>query len=180
MAGMDEWQLNDRKVVFDHPWVRIVADTLARGDQHKPYIFIESPVDAVATVAITDSREIVLTRQYRHPVGHVITDLPAGRANPGEDPLVAARRELEEETGYRPGKLVALGKANPFPGSLKVTMHLFFASELSAGQQHLDDGEELEVHLRLFDEVFAEVIEGKHIDAALQWGALLARAKGLA
>ena len=177
---MDDWQLKDRKVVFDHPWVRIIVDTLARGELHKPYILIESPVDAVATVAITAAHEIVLTRQYRHPVERVITDLPAGRANPGEDPLVAARRELEEETGYRPGKLVALGKANPFPGSLKVNMHLFFASELSPGQQHLDDGEELEVHLRPFDEVYAEVLEGQHIDAALQWGALLARAKGLA
>src|SRR5258705_9638310 len=79
---MDDWQLKDRKIVFEHPWVRIIVDTLSRGELDKPYILIESPVDAVATVAITSAHEIVLTRQYRHPVERIITDLPAGRANP--------------------------------------------------------------------------------------------------
>lgn len=177
---MNDWQRTERKIAFEHPWIRIVVDTLTRGEVSKPYIFLESPVDAVATVALTADRHIVLTRQYRHPVEQIITDLPAGRANPAEPPLEAARRELEEETGYRPGKLVELGRANPFPGSLKVTMHLFFASDLAPGQQHLDEGEELEVLLRPFDEVYAEVMHGQHIDAALQWGVLLARAKDLA
>jgi len=177
---MNDWQQTERKIAFEHPWIRIIIDTLTRGDVSKPYIYLESPVDAVATVALTADGQIVLARQYRHPVGQIITDLPAGRANPAEPPLEAARRELEEETGYRPATLVVLGRASPFPGSLKVTMHLFFATDLAPGQQHLDEGEELEVLLRPFDEVYDEVIHSKHIDAALQWGVLLARARGLA
>ncbi len=177
---MDDWQVTERKIAFEHPWVRIVVDTLARGGASKPYIFIESPLDSVAVVAITADYRIVLARQYRHPLERIISDLPAGRANPGEPPLEAARRELAEETGYRAGKLVPLGQANPFPGSLKVTMHLFLATDLRPGTPHLDEGEELEVQLRPFDEVYGEVMAGQHIDAALQWGVLLARARGLA
>jgi len=177
---MDRWQTIDRKVVLDHPWVRVVIETLERDGITMPYYLLESPVDAVATVAVTDDRRIVLTRQYRHPLRRIIFDLPAGRAAPGEDPLDGARRELEEETGYRPGQIVPLGSLNPFPGSLKVTLHLFFASDLTAGAQRLERGEELEVHLRPFDAVYAEVLAGQHIDAALQMGVLMARAKGLA
>lgn len=177
---MDNWQLSDRRVILDHPLMRAVVDTLSRDGVTRRYTYLESPVDSVTTVAVTDRREIVLTRQYRHPIGQIILDLPGGRGNPGEDPQESARRELEEETGYRPAQMIPLGRLTPFPGSIKVTVHLFFASGLTPGQPHLDEGEELEVHLRPFDEVYREVLAGQHIDAALQWGVLLARAKGLA
>ncbi len=177
---MDRWQISNRQVILEHPFVRMIVDTLTRDGQSRPYYFLDSPVDAVATVAVTDDRRLVLTRQYRHPIGRVIFDLPAGRAGAGEDVLAGAQRELEEETGYRAGCLSPLGRVNPFPGSLRVTLHLFFASDLQPGEQRLDEGEELEVHLRPFDEVYAEVLAGQHLDGALQIGVLLARAKGLA
>jgi ADP-ribose diphosphatase len=177
---MENWQVIEQQVILDHPLMRAVVDTLSREGVERQYTYLESPVDSVVTVALTDRREIVLTRQYRHPIRQIIFDLPGGRALPGESPADSARRELEEETGYRPGRIMPLGRLTPFPGSLKVTMHVFFAAQLTPGKQQLDDGEELEVHLRAFDEVYVEVLNGQHIDAALQWGVLLARAKGLA
>ncbi len=176
---MTDWHLVERKILFEHPWVRLIVDTLKRDGEALPYYYLESPVDSVATVAVTAERQIVLTRQYRHPIGRVIDDLPAGRTRPGEDPLEGARRELEEETGFRAGRLIPLATLNPFPGSLKVTQHLFFATNLVPGTPHPDVGEELTVHLRPFDEVYAEVLAGQHIDGALQAGVLFARAKGL-
>jgi ADP-ribose pyrophosphatase len=177
---MDNWSVAEHTVAFEHPWVRIMIDRLARGDESRMYYYLESPVDSVNMLAVTANREIVLTRQYRHPIGQIIYDLPAGRADPGEDPLEGARRELEEETGYHAGTILPLGSFNPFPGSLKVTAHLFFAADLTPGHQRLDPGEELEVHLRPFDEVYAEVLTGQHVDAALQMAVLLARGRGLA
>jgi ADP-ribose pyrophosphatase len=177
---MDNWQLTERSLILDHPLMRAVVDTLTRAGVTRRYTYLESPVDSVTTVALTDRREIVLTRQYRHPIGQIIFDLPGGRALPGEEPADSARRELEEETGFRPGQIVPLGRLTPFPGSLKVVMHLFFATGLTPGDQRLDEGEELEVHLRPFDAVHAGVLAGEFVDAALQWGVLLARARGLA
>jgi ADP-ribose pyrophosphatase len=177
---MDHWTIAEQKVLFDHPRFRIIYDTLVHDGVTRPYVYLESPVDSVATLALTADRQIVLTRQYRHPIAQTITDLPAGRAEPGEDPLIGARRELEEETGYRAGSMIALGSFNPFPGSLKVTAHLFFASDLTPGDQRLDEHEELEVHHRPFDDVYAEVLAGQHIDGNLQMAVLMARARGLA
>ena len=176
---MDQWDVEERQIAFDHERFRIVIDRLRRGDETKPYLYLESPVDSVSTLAITGAGEVVLTRQYRHPIRQIIYDLPAGRANIGEVPIEGARRELQEETGYRAGVMIPLGSFSPFPGSLKVTAHLFFARDLIAGEQQLDEGEDLQVHLRPFDEVYAEILAGQHIDGHLQMAALMARARGL-
>jgi ADP-ribose pyrophosphatase len=133
----------------------------------------------VAAVALTDGGELVLTRQYRHPLGRVLIDVPAGRMSPGEEPSQAARRELLEETGYHAGYIQPLGRYTPFPGSLKVTAHLFFARDLRPGPQHLDPGEELEVILRPVDAIVEGILNGEYLDTSLQLGVLLARAKGL-
>ncbi len=175
----DPYHVLETRVMFDHPWARMIADTLEHGGRRFPYYYLESPVDSVATVALTGGGEIVLVRQYRHPVRAVIYDLPAGRLRPGEDPAAGAARELEEETGYRAGRMLPLGRFNPFPGSLKVTAHLFFATGLSRTQQRLDEGEELEIVLKPFEEALDMVQRGECLDGSLQLGVLLAAQKRL-
>ena len=90
---MDDWQVSERRVLFEHPWLEVVVDTLTRDGQDWPYIYVISPMESVAVVALTGDARLVLTRQYRHPVGEVLTDLPAGRMDEGEAPLEAAQRE---------------------------------------------------------------------------------------
>jgi len=175
----DTYTIIERRILFDNARVRVISDILEHHGRRFPYLYLASPVDAVATVALTADRHIVLTRQYRHPVGAVIYDLPAGRLTPSEDPQTGALRELEEETGYRAGRMVLLGKFNPFPGTLKVTAHLFFATDLIRTVPSLDEGEELEIVLMPFADVRAMVLRGECIDGALQLGVLLAAQKGL-
>ncbi|MGH2522327.1 MAG: NUDIX hydrolase [Anaerolineales bacterium] len=177
----DDYTVIESRVLLDHPLVRVVADTLEHGARRAPYFYLESPVDSVATVALTAERQIILTRQYRHPIRAVIYDLPAGRLKSGEDPADGARRELEEETGYHAGSLTPLGRYNPFPGSLKVTAHLFLAHDLTYVGQQLDTGEDLEIALLPFEEVLHMVLRGEYLDGSLQLGVLLAAAtrKGL-
>lgn len=177
---MDNWKVVEQKIALDHPWVRLLIETLERGNERRPYFYLESPTDAVAVVAVDNAGQVVLTRQYRHPLRAVIYDLPGGRADKSEVPIEAARRELVEETGYIPDHIEALGTLNPFPGSLRVSLYLFFASGLQPGPSRPDEGEELEVHLRPFEEVYQGVLHGEYIDGALQTGLLLARARGLA
>ena len=174
----ESYTVVESRTLFDHPRVRIIADTLEHGGRRFPYLYLASPVDAIATVAITAHREVVLTRQYRHAIRQVICDLPAGRLVPREDPLEGARRELEEETGYRAGHIELLGRYNPFPGTLKVIANLFFATGLTLGRQQLDEGEELEVVLMPFEEALARALRGEFIDGSLQLGLLLAAQKG--
>lgn len=176
---MDRWTVSERRNLFEHPWLQIVLDTLTRDGQEWPYIYVVSPMEAVAVVALTGDGKVVLTRQYRHPVEGIIFDLPAGRMDEGEEPLAAARRELEEETGYRAGKWESLARYNPYPGSMRAATNLFFATDLRPGQQHLDPAEELEVVLVPVDEVLDGILAGRYIDFSLQHGVLLARAKGL-
>lgn len=179
MITADSYTVVESRVVFDHAWVRLVVDTLEHKGRRWPYFSLESPVEAVATVAVTRDRQIVLTRQYRHPVRAVIYDLPAGRLTPGEDAATGAARELEEETGYRAGRMISLGRYNQFPGVLRAATNLFFAAGLTPTRQNLDEGEELEVVLMPFAEVLAMVLRGDYLDGSLQLGVLLAAHKGL-
>ena len=100
---------------------------------------------AAAIVALTDQGGVILIRQFRYAVGGDIWEIPAGTMNPGEAPLVCARRELEEETGVTAHDWTALGAITPLPGYSDEVAHLFVARRLSPGGQQLDDDELLEV-----------------------------------
>lgn len=175
---MKAYTVLDSQILFEHGLVRILKDTLEYDGRRKPYFYIASPMDAVTCVAATADARLVLTRQYRHPIRSVIYDLPGGRINKGESIQQAAARELEEETGFRPGRMELLCRYNPFPGTLQVTMNIFFASDLVAVGQRLDDGEELEVVLLPAAEVLQMIEHGEIIDGSLQLGVLMAKQKG--
>lgn len=85
---------------MDQPWAKIIIDTLEHKGTRRPYYFIESPVESVATVGLNTENNIFLTYQYRHPIRETIYDFSAGGLHPGEDPKEGARREFEEETGF--------------------------------------------------------------------------------
>src|SRR3990172_1182728 len=174
-----EYRVVESQTIFDHPAVRIVVDTLEHRGRQRRYFYLASPIEAVATVGVTAFQEIILTRQYRHPVGRVIYDLPAGRLNPGEDPLEGARREFEEETGYYPQRIQRLGYYNQFPGTLRAATNLFFASNLRPTRQNLDEGEELELVMLPVSQGLELILNGEVIDGSLQLGVLLALQKGL-
>ena len=99
---MSDYTVSASNTLFDHPWFRICHDTLEHAGKRLDYLYLASPVEAVNVVGLTDANEIILTHQYRHPVGKEIYDLPGGRLNPGEAPLDCARREFVEETGFYP------------------------------------------------------------------------------
>jgi len=175
---MFDFKLISSQILFDNPYAQVVLDTLEYEGVRRPYFYLTSPVDAVATVSLTDEGCIILTRQYRHPVQKVIYDLPAGHLEAGEDPIQGACREFEEETGYFPRHIEKLGYYNQFPGVLRAATNLFFATELVKTAQHLEPGEILEtVHMPL-DRVLGMILNGEIIDGSLQLGVLLAIQKG--
>lgn len=124
---------------------------------------------AAAVAALTEAGELLLVRQYRHAAGEWMLEVPAGRLEEGEDPLAAARRELEEETGYRAADWSVLGRFYPAPGFCSEYMTLFLARDLELVPERRphDDDEELELERRRPEDVLAgDVIDAKTLLAA--------------
>jgi ADP-ribose pyrophosphatase len=126
---------------------------------------------AAAIAAVDDDGRLLCVRQYRVPAGDWLLEIPAGRLEPGEDPLDAARRELEEETGHRAAHWSLLRRFFPAVGFCTEVMHLFLATGLTAareGKLASDADEELEVVRATVDELLvAEPADAKTLVAAL-------------
>jgi len=180
-ALLTPWQVTAQETVFAHPFINFVKERLRHpvtGEEMTYYTLIP-PVETVAVVAITAANEVLLTRQYRHPLRRAIYDLPAGRIEPGEDPAVAAERELREETACRAGFIERLGYEVPYPGGLQSGTHFFLARELEpvAEGQTLDEHEKIIIEATPIQSVLDGIIAGQYVDGALQLGVLLAARK---
>jgi ADP-ribose pyrophosphatase len=95
-------------------------------------------------MAVDDKNRVLLVRQYRLPAGSDMWELPAGRLDPGEKPLQAARRELIEETGYRARKWTKLVTFYASPGYVQERMTIFVAQDLNAGEATPMEDERIE------------------------------------
>jgi ADP-ribose pyrophosphatase len=179
MIQPSDYRLISSQVIFEHERARIIVDLLEHRGRQQSYFYLTSPVEGVATLGMTSSGEILLTRQYRHPIKSVIFDLPAGHLDPGEEPLAGARREFEEETGYYPNHIEKIGYYNQFPGTLRAATNLFFAYDLVKTRQHLNEGEILEIVPLPVNTVLDMILRGEVIDGSLQLAVLLAFQKGL-
>lgn len=116
--------------IYDGKIVKLQVDdvTLPNGNVAKREI-IKHP-GAVAVIAVTDEGKLVLVEQYRKALERSIVEIPAGKLEPGEEPIVTARRELEEETGYGAQSLTYLQSFATSPGFADEIIHLFVAKNL--------------------------------------------------
>jgi ADP-ribose pyrophosphatase len=119
---------------------------------------------------------VILIRQFRYAVGGDIWEIPAGTMNPGEAPLVCARRELEEEAGVSARKWTALGEITPLPGYSDEVIHLFLARQLAPGGQQLDADELLEVREVALETALAMIASHQIRDAKTIVGLQMAAA----
>jgi ADP-ribose diphosphatase len=115
---------------------------------------------AAAVVPLKDDGSVVLIRQYRHATGGYIYEIPAGKLDPGEDPRHCAARELEEEIGCRASSFTPLLSFFTTPGFTDEVIHIFLATGLTPGTQHLDHDEVLEVVEMPLDEAITRIQDG--------------------
>ena len=127
-------------------------------------------------VPLLDDGSVILVKQFRYPIQRSIYELPAGKLNPGEDPAVCARRELEEETGYSTSSLVKLTAIYSTPGFCNEVLHIYLATGLkkTAGGQQLEEGESsLTIEVVPFDRALAMIDRGEIVDGKTICGLLM-------
>lgn len=119
----------------------------------------------VSVVALTENDEILLVRQFRYPYKEVISEIPAGKLEKGENPYDAGMRELREETGYTTKALKSLGELLPTPAYCSEKIYLYLADELEFCGQELDEGEFLSVEKYPLDTLYEMVMNNEITDA---------------
>lgn len=126
----------------------------------------------VCIAALTEEEELLFVRQFRYPYKKVVTELPAGKLERGEDPLEAGKRELTEETGAAAAEYYRLGELYPSPGYCAEIITLYLATGLAFGDSHPDEDEFLDVQRIPLREAVDMVMRGELPDAKTQTAVL--------
>lgn len=133
------------------------------GSRVRQFKMVDHP-GAAATLVVKDG-QVLLVEQYRPAAGRKMLEIPAGTIDRSEPPLGCARRELQEETGYSAEDWESLGHIYPTPGYTNEVLHLFYASGLTKGEQHLDPGEDINVRWIPLEKVEEMIDQGEINDA---------------
>lgn len=116
-------------------------------------------------LTVTDEGKMIMIRQYRKAAGKVMFEVPAGKIDPGEDPLVTAGRELKEETGYTAGSIKYLCRFYPSVGYSQECLYLYLCTDLTAGETAFDDNEAIDMEEWDIADLHAMVRRGEIDDA---------------
>jgi 8-oxo-dGTP pyrophosphatase MutT (NUDIX family) len=120
---------------------------------------------AAAVLPFLDDDRVLMLRQYRYAIREWLWEVPAGKLDPGESPDACVVRELEEETGYRAGRIEPLGDLLTAPGFTNERICLYTAHDLVAGTLARGPAEQIEMHEMAFDRVVAMIERGEINDA---------------
>jgi len=140
-----EEKITGTQRAFDGRIVKLDIHDVVLPDGEKSKREVVAHPGAVAMVALDDVNNVLLVRQYRIAAGKVMIEIPAGTLEPDEAPIICAERELQEETGYKPGSLESIGGMYTAPGYTTEFIHLFLATDLSESVLDQDADEFIEL-----------------------------------
>lgn len=128
---------------------------------------VEHP-GGVCVAALTEDDCLLFVRQFRYPYGEELLELPAGKRDPGEEPLATGKRELKEETGCTAKHFRSLGRVYPTPGYIDEVIYLYLATDLTQGKTNPDEDEFLEIEKIPLTDAVRMVMEDTFTDAKTQ------------
>jgi ADP-ribose pyrophosphatase len=184
VVAVEQAQILSSAVVYTGPLFRVLHDTIVEPDGRQNERDVIRHNGSVVILAVDSSKSkknpwIVIERQYRHAANQYLWELPAGKLEPGEDPLVGAKRELSEETGYSAKKWKPLVEYYASPGFLGESMKVFLAEGLQAGEAHPEEDEKIEFRLVRLSDILKMIEKGAILDGKTLTSVLLyARMKG--
>lgn len=175
------WRRLQRRLVYENPWIGVYEDQVLRPDgQPGIYGVVHYQNRAVGVVAVDERDRVLLVGQYRYTLDLYSWEIPEGGAAPGEEPLEAARRELEEETGCSAERWRLLCRAHLSNSVSDEEAFCFLATELRLGEARPEGTEQLQIRWVGFEEAVAMARDGRITDAlsilGLQYLALERRA----
>lgn len=171
-------QLVSSQVVFEGRLFNVVHDTIIEPGGHQNERDVVRHNGSAVILAVDNSKSrknpwVVMECQYRHAAGRFLWELPAGKIEPGEDPLEGAQRELAEETGYHARKWSLITEFWPSPGFVGESMQLFLAEGLTAGDCRPEEDERIELRLVRLNDVLKMIDKGAIQDGKTLAGILL-------
>ncbi len=147
--------------VFDHQVDEIEYESGNKGIRE-----IAIHPGGAVVVPVKDDGKIILVKQFRYPLKKKLIEFPAGKLEKGENPLVCATRELEEETGYKAKEIKKLGEIYTAPGYCTEILHIYSAIGLTPGKHNREEGEHgMEILEFSIDEIETMIINGEITDA---------------
>ncbi|SMF87596.1 ADP-ribose pyrophosphatase [Paenibacillus uliginis N3/975] len=150
--------------IFKGKVISLQVDTVVLPDGQQATREVVRHPGAVAILALRDNKMLVVD-QFRQPLGRCEVEIPAGKLEHGEDPLEAAKRELQEETGYSCGTIRKLQSFYTSPGFADEIIHLYLAEDLTSGNMKPDEDEFLEMSEITLDEAYRLIQEERISDA---------------
>ena len=150
--------------IYSGIFLKMKRDTVSLPDGQQAVREYLTHPGAVAIVALLDDGRVLLERQYRYPIAKACIEIPAGKLDPNENPLLCAQRELAEETGYTATKWSYIRRIHPVISYSTEFIDIYLAEGLVPGASHLDEEEFLDVFAAPLEQLIAWVEEGEITD----------------
>jgi ADP-ribose pyrophosphatase len=159
----------DSQEIFDGVILHVFKDTVKLPNGKSATREVIRHIGAVGVIPITDDGKVIIEKQFRYPLNRIVTEIPAGKLDSfTEDRLCAAKRELEEETGYTAAEWIPLGDYIPTCAYCDERITLYMAKGLQLGQRHLDEDEFLNFEAVPLEKLVEQVMNGTITDGKTQ------------